>query len=505
VVPDKVWVLLVYLTRKQKKMAWEQRENISTIQESYRGMSANPQLANSTLQWRLQPNASAPLSTGPKQVRKQTWSRRSHKNGFSYISALSPSSSKGVVGKGGDKEDPRKPLSTSTPQQGGGEKHGSGAGSKSVEEGPSADTGRYGQDHAAKNKRRSSAQGPHKDKKKSSSSQQDSLDLDLMNDTDEVYEDAMSVDPTMALGPELLRLYSNSSPGDQKGTENAEKKVVQQQQQQLELRLNDDEPVKIHQPNLRLTHGTGSTSSEGFATPSPTPPQRSSIITIAIGGHAHAQREDSVGPELALSYQTANESFFCGTEDEGTERGKGQHHENGSDQQQNAKSAERGTAVGVTGDDDNVARDAKKSFEESDDFVDPDELERLLQIVRKDNPSSKSPGSSDSNRLNLSDSIPPPVPNRSSSFAVTTSTGHRSPAVTKSTRSFSEAPPLPPPRNSRDAKPPVSQPGNTLSLPSLTSDPPQLESDAVDGNEIDKRLKNGAPPIRRRLWLVLVR
>ena len=499
-VPDKVWVLQVFLTRKQKKMAWEQREKISTIQESYQGMNANPQLANSTLQWRLQPNASTPSAAGSKQAKKQTWSRRSHKNGLSYVSSIYPSSKKGMLGKGGAKEEePRKPLSTSTPQQGGGVKHGSGAASNSTTvESPSVDAGTRGQDQA-KNKPRSSTQsGPHRDKRKpSASSQQESLDLDLMNDTDDVYEDAMSVDPTMALGPELLRLYSNSSPGNQKESESGENKV----EQQLELRLNDDVPVKIHQPNARLVHGTGSTSSEGFATPSPTPPRHSSMA-VAMGGHAHSQRDDSAGPELALSYQTANESFFCGTEDEGTEKGKGHLHENVPALQKNAKPAEKDVTTAGPGDG-HKTQDAKKSLEESDDFIDPDELERLLQIVRKDASDRKPPDSSKSDRLNLSDSIPPPVPHRSSSFAVTMSAEHHSAAVTRPTRSTSEAPPLPP-RRIKDTKPPPasSQPNDALYLPSLTSDPPPLEFDEVDGSKIDRSLEDDVPPIPPQIQIL---
>ena len=487
-------------------------------------MDANPQLSNSTVQWRFQPTASSAVGSA-KQIKKQSWSRRTQKNRITSFNSSSSSSSSSS--KQGKKDEAvkvsRKPFSTSTPQQQQQQqqqqqnrRHGSDNISllsmDAVLVSPGLASVSFNNDHI-KDKRKTEAL-LRQDRKTSQSFQDfphgEGPDWigsgSMMNDTDELYLDAVDVDPAMALGPKMLHLFSNSSVGEEKESRKGGN---------VELRLNDDE-MSITQQLRKgsLVHGTGSTSSEGFATPSPTPPQRSSFISMA----GRMQRDDSAGPDIASSFKTANESFLCGTDEEvDKERGK----DGGFiGRQPNAKAAvtsgvatletlenHLGPRKDVKAESSKLTR--KRFDSDDDDFVDSEDLERLLEMAHL-KPSNGAVDSYNDDHLHLTDSLPPPVPRRNASAATTgstsSSTQYSSPTF-DSSGDISEVPPVPPHRLVSTKQQHRQDSDNSkLCLSSLTrsSDLPSLVSEDVDGEkeeeeeEEEEEDENYAPPLPPR-------
>ena len=274
------------------------------------------------------------------------------------------------------------------------------------------------------------------------------------NETDELYMDAVDdVDPTAAIGPEMLRLFSRST-SHPEGGGGGGGVVPKEDGSGPEVIIGK---IKDH------AHGTGSTSSEGFATPSPTPPR-----TSLVGAAPHLlQVEDSAAHDITGSFQTA-----C---DLSLQTSSSEEQKTTKDPANPSSSAKRGVAAlparsplhkakihnGYLGG--NVDSDS------DDDFVDSEDIDRILNKVAITQPKTfSSPPPPQFPKRGVSP--PPPIPKRGES---------PSPPIPK--RGESSSPPIPkrvespsPPIPKRGVSPPplIPKRGVSMATPTTTLEAP---------------------------------
>ena len=299
-----MWVLEVYLTREQALLADDQRKDISAFQASYASLDINPQLPTSTLHWRFQSS----MSTNETPIKgRENWKRRMHKH-RNLVHSRNSGSSKhhnqtdsSIPSSGSSME----PVASSTPQKK--QRSSSNRSADAVVLSPGKSSVHFDHNHI-KTKHKGQGSTPPT-KMPQSSNRRESSDASLPNspnpgnEADELYLDAVDVDPTMAIGPEMLRLFSRSTSRPEDGG-----KGEGEHSNKL-LGAPAVTGGRSGEVDIQV-RSTGSTSSEGFATPSPTPPRSSMITSTSL------QVDDSLAPEVTSSFKTACESSLYTTTDE---------------------------------------------------------------------------------------------------------------------------------------------------------------------------------------------
>ena len=480
IVPDKVWVLEVFLTRKQKELALHQRPDLSAFQDCYKALSSNPQLSSSSLHCRVQSSVSTATS---KDVGKNSSNENESKPSPSQISSSPPlpsiSSTPYASSRLASKSfrSCMKPVSSNAQQK----KRSISTDTASllsedaVMVSPGMASVSFDNEHI-KIKRMAEAYRFQKSKNRLQSTQDMTCDkgtVDFssknasLNETDELYQDAIDVDPEMALGPEILCFFSSNSQTGSKegrGEENTRMTMEGKETRFDGSVVKNDNVIGVlgfSQPTIEVAESvcrTGSTSSEGFATPSPTPPKHSSVI--AIPGHP---RDESSGPDVNCSFKTANESFMYATGEDGGEEGSKGDRVSRTD----SKLPEQNTlvscsfppsssrlAVGTSGTP-TMRRSSTRSrsmpkeprtSDSDEDFMDPLDIDRLVHtLVPQSSFTNAETGHGP--RIVSKSSSPPPVPlhrGRPSTITTSTSTSHASSVVTGITDE-EEVPPTPPP------------------------------------------------------------
>lgn len=517
-------MLEVYLTREQERSALQQRTNLSAFQDSYAAMYSNPQLSSSTLHWKFQSSVSAvpAKDTGKNRA---SWTRK--KKPKSLTSASSSISSPPPRQAGQSMSSRFKPVSSNVPRQP--SRHSSDNASLLSEDAVMVSPGMasvsFSNEHIKIKRKAEAARSRHKNKPHPTQDlmyRDRAVDLSSNNaaliEADDLYLDAVDLDPEMAIGPEMLRIFSQSAFSHSK-KENKEGRGVDEIR--YDGRVTQDEKfvsVNFVRPIIevdgRAVRGTGSTSSEGFATPSPTPPKHSAVIPIPGG----LQRDDSIGPDVTCSFKTANESFICGTDEEGEgeEWGKeGVREANVEQITQVSPSSnrltvrtrgghgplvEKTTRSTSTG----VVVEQRQSYSD-EDFVDSGDIDRLLEMVdtKKQTSTSNSAGV-DNDRLTLSESSPPPPPvPRRHCIATTTTTTTQYSSVTAHTADDEEVPPIPPLRVHSAMQSPPGSTGNCrqylpspLTSPEGCSLPENCEKEKIEEEGEDDK---SGPPLPPRL------
>lgn len=215
------------------------------------------------------------------------------------------------------------------------------------------------------------------------------------NDTDELYLDAVDIDPTAAIGPEMLRLFSRST-SHPNGEGKSATRDGSTDQMANGGRLKEVESQ---------VHGTGSTSSEGFATPSPTPPRKPSIATSQL----LPIPDDSTMQDISSSFKTACDLSLVDEEGEGagssaTSRDARGHKTKPTEPSGETRAPGRSRYIP---DDQPLAWNTWRCEDDSDnDFVDSEDIEAILRRVAKEKKNrSTVPSTSYS-------PPPPPVPKR---------------------------------------------------------------------------------------------
>ena len=410
IAPDKVWILEVYLTREEVELARDHRKNLLAFQATYASMIANPQLSTSTLHWRFQSSISSKALADSLRIRnRKNWRRRNKQPNGSVHSHRVKN---------------LEPVASSTPQR---KTKSDSIASDEVTISPHLSTVSY------KSNRKSQALA-------------NSPGSNPGNETDELYVDAVDVDPTMAIGPKMLHLFSNSS-------SNAEEKVVGTDMQHEALNI---KPIDVgSMPQLivkevksQVQGTTGSTSSEGFATPSPTSPHMSKISPSQL-----PQVDSSFTP----SFKTACESSLSA--DEAGKGGGGGVGTGTLTQKSNTEQDPQLEGSGstseptqttpinlqtkeVSSDHPNLSGIRKTHFSESDDdFVDSEDLEELLKHIALGN---------STNQIDSSPGVRHPLipsQNKTSSLVQTSALPTTGVPLTSSGNQNEESPPPPvPPR-----------------------------------------------------------
>lgn len=405
IAPGKVWVLEVFLTKEESNVAKDQRKDLTAFQASYASLDVNSQLST-ILHWRFQSSIHSSKSSTESIKSRKTWRRRrvdSH--------------------RGRRKADNPEPVASSTPQQ-----KGSSSSLKSedaiiVSPGMS----KVSFHHGHTSTKRAPVQSTHVTHLKPSSA---ATSPNTGNETDELYLDAVDdVDPMAAIGPEMLRLFSRTT--SQPSGENVEGGDTFSSDV-LTITGNRAESASAQVPvGIEAhAHGTGSTSSEGFATPSP---------TSVTGGSQLLQLEDSNA--ITSSFQTAYDlSLQAGSEDGGEgKEGSPRHLAAGHDTANPA--GKHGRTVNSapsplhkatshqTSSHNGLLRSDLNS-ESDDDFVDSEDIDEILKKVAKEKVVARS-------KMFSSSSPPPLVPKRGVSILTPTT---------------SETPPTPPARGNSIAK-----------------------------------------------------
>ncbi len=225
------------------------------------------------------------------------------------------------------------------------------------------------------------------------------------NETDELYLDAVDVDPTMAIGPKLLRYFTRSTSqqdkdavGERGGGGVAGPISSDQSNSPSVEEKSSTDKSELSPEGRSMARGNGSTSSEGFATPSPTPPHHTSTFSPSQA----LLLEDSSAPDVSNSFNTAYDSFVTDDEadkDSGTltRELSSQTVVDTSSVEVSAAELEASSQI-QTSKQDEVWDFSKNPMSDSDDdFVDSEDIDTILKHVamekemkgKKSAPSSK--------------------------------------------------------------------------------------------------------------------
>ena len=280
--------------------------------------------------------------------------------------------------------------------------------------------------------------------RRSSGSKQPLSPTHTGNDTDELYLDAVDVDPTAAIGPEMLRMFSRSiSHPSAEGGEGSHLPLSASTQDGSNSSSTTDQ-ASIRGRLMEVesqVHATGSTSSEGFATPSPTPPRKPSLAKSQL-----LPPEDPAMLDATSSFKTACDLSLHTADEEG-----GGHEDGHGGAAASGNLAEHETTPTVP------CVQGRNHSESDDDFVDSEDIEKILQRVAKEKKNHHSIG--------------PP--------------------------STSYSPPPPPiPRRGIAAAPPISIPGRVEEAPPT---PPVRGDSAARNFEQPQKDETPPPPVPRRL------
>lgn len=399
-------MLEVYLTREELQLAHDQRKDLSAFQATYASLDVNPNLSNSMLHWRFQSSiSSSKSSTENIKVRKNNWKR---KNIRAKRNSPAPSS----VG----------PVASSTPQQKP-SKSGSLKSEEAVMFSPGLSSVTFDNDHIrAKYTKPPQQHGSTAAPTSPLASLATTSPNHTGNDTDELYLDAIDVDPTAAIGPEMLRFFSRSS--SHPNGESA-KTVGNSSAFQFDI----GEGISKETPR-----GTGSTSSEGFATPSPTPPCTSTSQLPA---------------DVSSSFKTAASELSLRAVDEEVDITTSREHNNSTTAGHCATPpilSNEATPTDPTGDPSQVVSEQLSLLtfshsESEDDFVNSEDIERILRRVAQEKSGTI---------FSTSSSPPPPLPRRNNMISAVT-------LVKSSTGPAAETPPPPPVRGTSVRDVPVAE------------------------------------------------
>ena len=145
------------------------------------------------------------------------------------------------------------------------------------------------------------------------------------NETDDLYLDAVDdVDPMAAIGPEMLRLFSRSTshPNNNEGEGPSVGPEVDNLKGFSDSPGSAQIPVvgRVSEVESHVNNNTGSTSSEGFATPSPTPPRMSSMASSQLLLQVDSSGGGGGALDMTSSFKTACDLSLHTTDEEG-ERG----------------------------------------------------------------------------------------------------------------------------------------------------------------------------------------
>lgn len=406
-------MLEVYLTREEVQTANDQRKDLSAFQATYASMDSNPNLSNTALHWRFQSSISSSKSSTESIKMRKNWRQKSRRVKSASVSSRG------------------EPVASSTPnlKQ---PRSGSIKSEEAVVFSPGLSTVTFDHNHvksahsAAKPRRSSAGTTP--------GSKQLSSAHTVGNDTDELYLDAVDVDPTAAIGPEMLRLFSRSTshPNGEGGegphlplstsTKDSSNSSGSTDQASIRGRLMEVESQ---------VHATGSTSSEGFATPSPTPPRKPSIAKSQL-----LPPEDPTMLDATSSFKTASDLSLHTADEE-----RGAAVSGNAAEHKTTPTASSGGMQAPTIPQDHFydpprVRGGKHS-ESDDDFVDSEDIEKILQRVAKEKKNHHSTGPSSYSPP------PPPIPRRGIAAAT--------PILTPASHA-EEAPPTPPVRSDSTAQ-----------------------------------------------------
>ena len=512
-------MLEVYLTREQERLAIHQRTNLSAFQESYAAMNSNPQFTSSTLHWRFQSSLSTVPSLDNGKNHATSWARKSKK-----LSSTSTPVSSLPLRQAKQRRSPRSPmkLASNLPQLP--SRHSSDNGSLLSEDAVMLSPGMvsvsFNNEHI-KIKRKAELYRTQHNRSKLPPAQQESLNTErvgsnaTLNEADDhdLYLDAVDVDPEMAIGPEMLRLFSQSSSSSHsKGGGNEGITGKEMRDNGHEIRDEKSVGIGFTRPVVevegRVVHGTGSTSSEGFATPSPTPPKHTSIMP------GHLLRDDSVGPDVTCSFKTANESFICGTDEEGGGEGTKEDRRDANSSVQasflSPPSSNRlaiRTRGGPPVERANISKSTdvtEQQLSSDEDFLDSIDIDRLLQIAHTENKTLTSNCAGVNNLhvpLSETSPVPPPVPERHSA----TTNIIQDLTLATDIADDEEVPPIPPPHKHSTMQPPpeATESCSRQDLPSLTISPEEShslpENDKKEETIVEEDGEEPSPPLPPRL------